>query len=306
MVRSFILNMVTRMECTVFAPSHITGFFEIRKHKDPLSSGSRGAGVTLDNGVYTRVECKEGEGSLKIFLNDNAPVEDNSISLTTIKILKEQYPDKLKNWDLKIKHTTKVPVGAGFGVSAACALGTAMGISYLLKLPLTFNQAASVAHQAELKLGSGLGDVIAEIHGGLVLRLKEGAPGHGKVDRLLGWNDEPLFVISKTLGEIETSHIINDPEYIQKINLAGSQLLQQLKSKPDVSEFMKLSYIFAEKTGLMDTEILEIVQILKEESIGASMAMLGRTAFAISINPDSSIEKSMVSRLDTCGCRFIE
>ncbi len=46
------------MKCSVFAPSHITGFFEIVDHEDPLKRGSRGAGVALDKGVVNKTRNK--------------------------------------------------------------------------------------------------------------------------------------------------------------------------------------------------------------------------------------------------------
>jgi pantoate kinase len=297
------------MQCSVFAPSHITGFFEIRKHQNPLSTGSRGAGITLSNGVLTNIELTEGDGQVHILLNNIAPPDENSISMATFRLIKKsflQYFSK-KEQDIVIKHTTSVPVGAGFGVSAACALGVALGVSKLFKLPITLNKAASFAHLAEVNMGSGLGDVIAELNGGLVLRTKEGSPGNGNVDQIfVDESERPLYIISKTLGMIETSDIINNPAYIAKINKAGALLLTKLIENPSPEQFMRLSFIFAHKTGLMDPELDEIVEILKEESMGASMAMLGRTVFAISEVPDSSIEKTMISRIDHGGCRFID
>ena len=43
------------MKCSVFAPSNITGFFEIIDHPDPLKRGSCGAGVAMDKGVVTNL-----------------------------------------------------------------------------------------------------------------------------------------------------------------------------------------------------------------------------------------------------------
>ena len=140
-----------------------------------------------------------------------------------------------------VLHELEVPLGAGFGTSAGCALGASLGISKILNLPLTFNRAAAMAHLAEIEMQSGLGDVIAEVCGGITLRLKEGAPGVGSVDKLiLNGSEEDLFVISKTLGEIETSSIIGDPVYKAKINKTGRNLLSKLLENPDPQQFMIL------------------------------------------------------------------
>jgi pantoate kinase len=56
---------------------------------------------------------------------------------------------------------------------------------------------------------------------------------------------------------------------------------------------------------LMSSEVLEAVVILEEETIGASMAMLGNTAFAISESPDTSIENAVVAKLNHSGLKFL-
>lgn len=292
------------MQCSVFAPSHITGFFEIKKHFEAVLTGSRGAGVTLDEGVLTRIVVEEGDGKLKIEVNGQVQNNQRFISKIVRDLLEKKYSTiNLGHFDIGIQHEHKVPIGSGFGVSAACALGASLGIGSSLKLPLTFNQACGVAHQAELQLGSGLGDVMGEAHGGVVLRLKEGPPGWGQADRIL--IDKELYVITRTLGEIETADIINNPQHQARINQAGSKLLRLLLKNPTPAQFMQLSRRFAHETQLMDAELKEIVEIMDEESLGASMAMLGQTAFALSEEPDSSVEKTLVSRIDPWGCRLL-
>lgn len=313
------------MKCSVFAPSHITGFFEIVDHPNPLKMGSRGAGVALEAGVTTEVEIKEGSG-VDVKINGKNDPRNASITYKTIDLIKKQFSgSKLKDEDnfnesnekfkrkfaenltdkkIVIEHKVNVPIGAGFGTSAAFALGASLGIAKILKIPVTHNRAASIAHLAELEMGSGLGDVIAEICGGLVLRLREGAPGIGAVDKIL--EDDNLFVISKTLGKIDTSSVIKDPFYKEMINRTGQSLLFELLKNPDPSFFMRLSRKFSQQTELMNGEVLEIVEVLEDETLGASMAMLGNTAFALSKSPDTSVEGALVSKIDSCGCRFVK
>ncbi|UTB31727.1 MAG: hypothetical protein NKF70_09380 [Methanobacterium sp. ERen5] len=82
-------------------------------------------------------------------------------------------------------------------------------------------------------------------------------------------------------------------------------MLNQLLRDPVPETFLKLSKKFAVNTKLMSPEISEIITILEEETMGASMAMLGNTAFAISKTPETSIEDVIVSRIDEQGCRYI-
>jgi pantoate kinase len=279
-------------------------------HPDPLIKGSRGAGVTLDQGVYTKIIIDDVNGGfeVKISINGKEYPKKDSLSQKTLDLLIEKF-SVLVEWDdkkISIQHQVHVPIEAGFGASAGLALGTALGISKLMELPLTFNQASAVAHLAEVEMKTGLGDVIGAVCGGIPLRITPGAPGVGKTDRILNRNgdEEGLFVIAKSLGIIETSSILNDPVMVEKINRVGRDMLRKLLLKPQISYFMELSLKFAKETGLMDPKVMEIVEVMADETIGASMAMLGKTAFAISESPDTSVENVMVARIDSCGCRF--
>lgn len=288
------------MQCLIFVPSHITGFFQILDNKNPLKKGSRGAGVVMDKGVLTLIKTSRNDKKIDIKINGKRDSFNNSITRKTIELLQERISfDK----GFKIEHKINLPIGCGFGTSAACALGTAMGLARLLNLNMTYNQVASVAHQAEVELGTGLGDLIAETSGGIVVRLKEGAPGIGKIDKI---NSEPLYVISKTLGDIDTSSIIQDPLHQKRINQTGEGMLKKLLAEPSPQNFMSLSHKFAEKTSLMSGEVKEMVDVLNDETIGASMAMLGNTAFALSRTPDTSLENAIISKIDLCGSRYLD
>ncbi len=297
------------MKCSVFAPSHITGFFEIIDHNDPLKKGSRGAGIAMDKGVVTNLKINEKDSEddvgINVKINGLKDVRNASITFKTLELMQRDFNiDKLlTNRSISIDHILEVPIGSGYGVSAACALGTALAISKILEIDITFNKAASIAHVAEIEMKSGLGDVVAEINGGITLRLKEGAPGFAVLDKMI--LDHDLYVISKSLGGIETSEIIDDPMHIKRINSSGRNMLNELLKKPTPETFMDLSKRFAIETQLISNEVLDIIKILEDETIGASMAMLGNTAFAISETPDTTIDDAIIAHIDSCGCRFI-
>jgi pantoate kinase len=291
-----------KMKCSIFVPGHITGFFQIIDHPNPLYKGSRGAGVVLNKGIITELKIEDGAEDVKVKINGKSDPKNASITYKTIDLIKNRF--KLEDKKINIKHEFQVPISTGFGTSAACALGTSLAMTKTLNLPLTFNKAASFAHLAEIEMKSGLGDVMAEITGGIVLRLIEGSPGIGMADKIIEKNSE-VFIISKTLGEIETSKIIEDPYYKKRINQTGRKLLDELIKMPDLKTFIKLSRKFAEETSLMNSELHELVEIFDEETMGASMAMLGNTVFALSKTPDISVEDVLISKIDNLGCKFI-
>ena len=297
------------MKCSVFAPSHITGFFEIIDHQHPLKRGSCGAGVAIDTGVITNLQIVDTEyqDSLEVDVRINGihDAKNATITFKTLELMERDFniSSLISGRKILVNHEIEVPIGAGYGTSAACALGTALAIAKILELEITFNRAASMAHLAEIEMKSGLGDVVAEVNGGITFRLKEGAPGVAITDKMILDND--LYVISKSLGGIETSKIIGDPVHKKRINTTGRHMLKELLKNPDPETFLKLSKRFAMETGLLSSEVMDIITIFEEETIGASMAMLGNTAFALSESSDTSIKDAIISKINSNGCRFL-
>ena len=53
------------MEVSIFVPSHITGFFQIINHNNPLKKGSCGAGAVMDKGVITRIKASKTDNKIE-------------------------------------------------------------------------------------------------------------------------------------------------------------------------------------------------------------------------------------------------
>lgn len=285
----------------VFVPAHITGFFEIVPNENPILKGSRGAGIALDKGVITQTTLREGSGDIVIKLNDKENSK-NTISPRAIDIIKNQYGIDLSSYDITVNHETDLPISAGFGTSAGFALGISYTLPKLLGLNISFNKSGELAHLTELSESSGLGDVISEMHGGMVMRLKEGSPTIAKIDKIP--ITQPIYVITKTISALNTGEIIENPVYQKRINDSGKKLLNQLLSNPSIENFIKLSRQFAENAKLINPELREILEIMDEESMGSSMAMLGNTAFCLSDTPDINIEKCLKTRINTSGIKY--
>ncbi len=82
-------------------------------------------------------------------------------------------------------------------------------------------------------------------------------------------------------------------------------MLNELLKSPEPETFLKLSKKFAIESGLLSKDVSEIIDILEEETLGASMAMLGNTAFALSKTPDTTLDDVIISKIDSSGCRFL-
>ena len=203
---------------SVFVPSHITGFFSIIDNEDPLLKGSLGAGVLLDKGVITEIDESD---EFSILINGKKDEYNEVIVLKTIELMKKDLGFDLDN--VLIKQTIQVPIGCGFGTSASSAIGTAICINEHFDLGLSIEECGKYAHLAEVALGTGLGDVIGELSKGIVLRTKPGAPGYGEAKSIVPHEKtgfgvfqvlkSDFYVITKTLGEISTSSIIENEKH---------------------------------------------------------------------------------------------
>ncbi len=290
------------MRASAFAPGHITGFFEPVEHGELERCGSMGCGVVIARGVYTNVEAREAEeNALHVYLNG----EEGKYPVTE-EVAMEVLDMADKNYKVEVFHEVEVPVGQGFGTSAAGALGTALSMSRAMNLPLTVNQCGGIAHRAEVKNKTGLGDVIAEGTGGLVMRLQAGAPGVGVVDRIPCEDHVVAWVVGEPL---ETRAVLAERGRRKAIASAYGKSMQSLLKHPTPENFLQASRRFALDSGLMGEEVHSAVKILEEKGIPASMVMLGNSVFTLTSDPemvqDALDYPSIIAEIDHLGVRLI-
>lgn len=242
-----------------FVPGHVTGFFSAHPDDDPTKAGSRGAGITVDDGVT--VELEPGDG---LELNG----EDATIGAV----------DRVLGALRATAHVvveTDLPLGAGFGVSGAAALGAALATNAVFDRGLSENELVTVAHGAEVQAGTGLGDVVAQARGGVPIRLEPGAPAHGAMDGIP--KRRPVEYVS--FGELPTEEIIAGDT--AELTAAGNRALSALVAEPTLGTFMEASRRFAREAGLLTPDVEEAVREVSAAGGEASMAMLGETVFAL-------------------------
>jgi pantoate kinase len=271
-------------QALAYCPGHITGFFEICRHEDPLQTGSRGAGFSINMGAESRVVLEDGPGKLDIFINGakaKARVTENAIHT----LLGEE------KVDMKVFTTFHLPISQGFGMSAAGALSAALALSELLGQGE--DAAYEAAHIAEVQCGTGLGDIAALRTGGMEMRTKEGLPPAGEVVRLDG---EFEMVLARLGPNIETSTIINDPKKIARLNKAGKEAMERFSADKDIHNLFRQSAIFMKESGLQTEKVAKALELMGSENVG-SMCMVGNSIFAT--GPDIPLLARRLSRFGT-------
>jgi len=248
-------------EASAFVPGHITGFFTVDRANDPVETGSRGGGLALSDGVSVTVRAAS-ERSVEL---NGERVEMGAVERTL---------DALRA-TVAVEAETPLPLGAGFGVSGAVALGTALATNAALERGLSYNELVTVAHGAEVQAGTGLGDVVAQARGGAPLRLEPGGPEHNYVDAI----PARARVEYHTLGELSTADVVGGDT--AALTAAGEQALARIVKEPTLSTFMRASRAFSREAGLLTESVRTVIEDVTAADGDAAMAMLGETVFTL-------------------------
>ena len=148
------------MKAMAFCPAHVTGFFEICYDENGNKIGSKGAGLSITKGSYAEVMPSR---SVKIEGN----VGRGEVTKEALKILGVKAKVKIKN---------ELPFSQGFGISASSSLAACLAACHIYGIEE--RRGVKAAHEAEIKMATGLGDVVAAYKGGLEIR--KGASGRMK------------------------------------------------------------------------------------------------------------------------------
>jgi pantoate kinase len=248
-------------EAEAFVPGHVTGFFTSDRDPDPTRAGSRGGGIALTDGVTVTVE----------------PAEDASILLKGEPVEMEAVERVLDALDVRaqVRGETDLPIGTGFGVSGAMALGTALAANAAFERHLSENELVTIAHGAEVQAGTGLGDVVGQARGGVPIRREPGSPQHNDLDAI----PDRARIEYVVRGELDTAAVLSgDTEMLTQ---AGTQALAQVVSEPTLETFMHASRQFSREAGLLTDAVHEVVTDVADAGGSATMAMLGETVVAL-------------------------
>jgi pantoate kinase len=273
-------------EATAFVPGHVTGFFSVHRAESPMATGSRGSGLALSDGVRVRAE----------------PADEVSVELDGDPVTVEPVERVLHalSAPCRISASTSLPLGSGFGVSGALALGSALAANAVHDRALSENELVSIAHGAEVECGTGLGDVVAQARGGAPIRLEPGAPGEGVLDGI----PERSRVEYLPLGELDTETVITGDT--EQLSAAGDEALSRLASEPTLSQFMYASRRFAREAGVLTQQVREVVEDVSEVGGEASMAMLGETVFALGTGLTDAGYDPAVCHIHDAGATLVD
>ncbi len=266
------------MRGEAFCPAHVTGFFkaEIEDRIKPEYIGSLGAGFSIQEGVSTSVRVrpktnKNGSNfqiTIAGYKPDNTQVSEFVIT-EFLDLINEEY-------FIEVHHDISIPVGYGLGCSGAVALSLAIALNQALSTKLTRIQVGHIAHNAEIKCQTGLGDVLGAYHGGFEIRTKAGAPGIGTVQKM---DTDSSNVIMICFSPISTKQFLN--ERMSSINGLGGKMVKKLVESKNCNEFQDMSLKFANYVNVITPRMKKVINEFHENGIKCGVALFGETVFSL-------------------------
>ncbi|OPY37687.1 MAG: Pantoate kinase [Methanoregula sp. PtaU1.Bin051] len=248
-----------------FCPGHISGYFKRVDGPDAATTGSVGAGLVISEGVLACVTPAE-RTDITVWQTDH--------SRNRVRIAGDsppiRYAMKKLSVDASVMTECRLPVGAGFGLSAAALLATITALNQLYDIGMDERRIAHLAHETEIVHRTGLGDVTSCRGGGMVVRTVAGIDA--PVRRIHGLSG-PVSAVS--FGPINTPSVLGSPGQMEKVAAAFPS-----GEPKTIEDFFSYSRAFTEKSGLITPQVREVLDFCDHNGINASMTMLGNGVFA--------------------------
>jgi len=218
--------------------------------------------------------------------------------------------------EVKVDLQVDVPIGAGYGTSAAGTAASCLAVADAAQLPVTFNEIGRLTHASEVVNQTGLGTASAILVGGFVLVTEPGAPGIGEVDRLRFPRNHSI--ICAYLNAIPTKSMLSSRDVERQVNPAARTALASIRRNPCLETFLSEAGRFSRKAGFQSKATSRIMEIMiANGAVGAAQNMVGEAVHGVARNPSigritEEVTKEFpaanifVSELDICGVRLVE
>jgi len=265
-----------------FAPAAISNFFAIhdeavnpRDYSSFARAGATGGGFILSRGVHTAATFVRGPSRrVEITVNGvkNYPARTTR---RAVELLFNEGRERAGTGSLLLEQQVEVPIGQGFGASAASALSAVLAAAAVVGIEEPVTRVAYPAHVADIVSQTGLGTVSAifERVGAGAITIP-GAPGIAQFVQVK--IPRGLKVVTASLAPFAKSKLLDSAVLRRRANRLGEIALGRVIRTPTMGELARSGEWFADVLGLESPELKALIKIArKEEALWASQNMIG-------------------------------
>ena len=185
----------------------------------------------------------------------------------------------------------ELPIGQGFGLSAAGALSTSLAVAQLLDEPP--HRALEVAHLADFHGGGGLGGVASILGGGMELRRRPGIPPWGEaVHRAF----RPELFIALLGSPLPSPRLLRSGPFLRRVERAAASEVRRLSTEFRPSNLLDASERFTDRLQLGRPSIRRAISELRKSGAWVAQTMFGNALFASPRN--SRTRRALVRELE--------
>jgi pantoate kinase len=271
-----------------FSPGSVTCFFVPSVGTGVEDTSSPGCGINLSHGVTSAVRpATRSMVRLNGVELEFAPVRS---------VLAELAPESQE-----VFLESPLPLGCGFGVSAAAALTTALAVARRYDLGKSRQELAQVALRAEIEQRTGIGDVPTQVTGGVVCRRWRTGPFDAE---RLPVPSVPLYYC--VFAPLATRDVLTNAGLVRMLASEGREALAWLERhlKADVAQILARSLAFARGVGLVtDPRVVQAIGEVEAKGGRATMVMLGHSVLASVPGKDES--SWLRCDIDLSGTRYL-
>ena len=266
-----------------FAPAAITNFFSVGtgrvQDSDFSRVGATGGGYILSKGVVSVATVGDGGGRGLHIIVDGDPDYSARTTRRALEHMLEAHAP-VRN-SVLVEQKMDVPVGCGFGASAASAVSACYALAAALGLDDSKAEIAYHAHVADILEKTGLGTVSVSFDAiGAGAIVTPGGPGVSKFLNV-SYPDE-IRIVTASLGPYRKSNAISNPEMVSKIQRLGDASLHRFVESQTLETLASEGERFSSALGLMTPQLAELAASAKRAgATHASQNMIGYAIHAL-------------------------
>jgi pantoate kinase len=280
------------MTPTAFSPGSVTCFFVPNMGTAPEDASSPGCGICISDGVTAALRP-----ATRVLIRFNG----EELDLPPVRTVVEELAPE----PVEVFLETPVPLGCGFGISAASCLATAFALARRFGQEQSRQELGTIALRAEIRHRTGIGDPITQITGGVVLRRWRTGPFDCQALNLVPAASPPLFY--RAFGPLSTKAVLSDPPLVRRLADAGMRCLGWLEEHQagvTLEDILERSLEFAEGVGLVtDPRVCGAIADVQRRQGKATMVMLGQSVLASRLPADAADWREC--RIDWQGTRYL-